>query len=154
MKVILLQDVENLGKKFDVKEVADGYARNFLIFKNLAKPATSSALAEIEKLREREVQVAEEDLKLTQELASQIDGSEIEIKAKAGEDGKLFGSITPQKIVQVLEKQGYKIDKSQIKLESSIKEIGEYNISIGFNHGLEAQVKLIVGVDAEEDKIK
>lgn len=147
MKVILLQDIENLGKKFDVKEIADGYARNFLIPKKMAKPATSSALAEIEKAKEQEVQKAEEDLKLTQELASQIDGLEIEIKTKVSEDGNLFGSINSQRIVQALEEHGYKIDKSQIKLESPIKEVGEYSISINFNHGLEAQIKLIVNAE-------
>ncbi len=83
-----------------------------------------------------------------------VRSGKIEIKNKVTEDGKLFGSINVQRIIQILEEYGYKIDKSQIKLESPIKEVGEYDISIGFNHGLEAQIKLIVTADKEENESK
>ena len=144
MKVILLQDVVKLGRKFDVKEVADGYARNFLIVHELAKPATSSALAQLDRLKKDYLKKAEGDLKISQELASKLDGLEVEIKAKTAEDGTLFGSINTQKIAQTLENLGYQVDKTQIKLESPIKEMGEYDVPLIFKHGLETQIKIIV----------
>ena len=98
MKVILLQDVEKLGKKYDVKEVADGYARNFLLAKGLAKPATESSIRELATEKEKAETAAELDLKKTEEMVASLDGQEVEIGAKIGDDGKLYGAITPQKI--------------------------------------------------------
>ena len=144
MKVILLQDVENLGKKDDVKNVADGYARNFLFPKNLAKPATKQALEELKKQKELEAQKAEEELKRVQELVSQIDRIEIEILVKVDEQGKLYGSINEIKIGQILKEKGFDIKKDQIKIPQPIKEIGEYPVTILFDHGLEAEIKIIV----------
>jgi len=144
MKIILLKNIETLGKKFDVKDVHDGYARNFLFPNKLARLATSSALTEVEDAKKEQERLAEQDLEMTQKLASNLDGLEIEIKEKAGEGGVLFGSINNQKIAKSLEDIGFAIDKSQIKLKNPIKELGDYNILIGLKHGLEAQIKLIV----------
>lgn len=144
MKVILLQDVENLGKREDVKNVADGYARNFLFPKNLAKPATKQALEELKKQKELEAQKAEEDLKKVQEIVAQIDRLEIETLAKVDEQGKLYGSINEIKIGQILKEKGFDIKKDQIKIPQPIKEVGEYPVTILFDHGLEAEIKIIV----------
>jgi len=150
MKVILLRDVEKLGKRFDVKDVADGYARNFLLPKGLAKPATESALKSLEAEKAAAEAAAEMDLKVAEEAVAGLDGQEIEIKAKAGEDGKLYGAITPVKIVKILKDKGFDVKKNQVKLASPIKEIGEYDVVLELAHGLEAKVKIIV---VEEEKV-
>ena len=144
MRVILLQDIDKLGKKYDVKEVADGYARNFLIPKGLAKPATKEALKWLETQKEIETKRAEEELKKVQELASAIDGQEIIIPVKVGEESQLFESITSQKISERLKELGFEIKKSQIDLEEPIKELGEFPVKIKFEHNLEAEIKVIV----------
>ena len=144
MRVILLQDVENLGKKYEIKEVKDGYARNFLIPKGLAKPATKEALKWLETQKEIETKRAEEELKKVQELASAIDGQEIIIPVKIGEEGQLFESITSQKISERLKELGFEIKKSQIDLEEPIKELGEFPVKIKFEHNLEAEIRVIM----------
>ena len=144
MKIILLQDVENLGKKYEIKEVADGYARNFLIPKGLAKMATEEALAWLETQKEIEAKKAGEELKKIQDFASAIDGQEVIIPVKIGKEGQLFESITSQKIFEKLNELGFKIKKSQIDLPQAIKEPGEWPVKIKFEHNLEAEIKIIV----------
>lgn len=150
MKVILLKDVENLGKEGDVKEVADGYARNFLLPNNLVKLATKKALEELEKAKELVAQKAEKELKTTQEFVSQVDGQEIEIPMKLKEDGEIYGSVTPYKISQALKKKGFDVKKTQVSLKEPVKKLGEYPVAISFDHGLEAEVKAIVVEEAEK----
>lgn len=144
MKVILLQDIESLGKKGDIKNVADGHARNFLFPKNLAKPATKEAIKELEKEKETETQQAEEELKKIEEIVSQMDGLEFDVLEKIDESGKLYGSINEIKIVKIIKDKGFNIKKKQIKIPQPIKETGEYPVTITFDHGLEAEIKLIV----------
>lgn len=150
MRVILLQDIENLGKKGEVKEVANGYARNFLIPKKLVKIVTEQALKELEKEKELAARQAEEELKAIQEIISQVDGQEIEIVAKLKDSGEIYGSVTPYKISRALKKKGFDIKKSQIDLQEPIKKLGEYPVTINFDHGLEAEVKLIVAEEKNE----
>jgi len=144
MKVILLQDIENLGKKYEVKNVKAGYARNFLFPKNLAKPATKEAVIWLETQKEIETKKAEEELKKIQEIASSLDGQEVTIPVKVGEEGQLFESITPQKISEKLKEINFEIKKSQILLEEPIKELGEFPIKVKFEHNLEAEIRVIV----------
>jgi large subunit ribosomal protein L9 len=144
MKVILLKDIENLGKKYEIKEVSDGYARNYLIPKKLAKVANEKNLEWLEKQKEKEEKRAEEELKKVQEAASAVDGQEVVIPVKVGEDGQLFESITIQKIYEKLKELGFEIKKKQILLESPIKELGEFPVKIKFPHNLEAEIKVIV----------
>lgn len=144
MKVVLLKDVKNLGKKFEIKEVKDGYAKNYLIPKGLAKPATKEVLEWVEMQKEIVRKRAEEDLKKVQELASSVDGLEIQIPVKVNEKGQLFEAITSQKIAEKLEEMGFKIKKQQIELAKPIKELGEFPIKINFEHNLEAEIKVIV----------
>lgn len=144
MRVILLQDVEKLGKKYDIKEVADGYARNFLIPKGLAKPATEEALQWLAIQKEIETKRAEEDLKKVQEIASAVDDQEIIIPVKVGEQDELFESITAQRIAEKLKELGFDIKKTQIALSEPIKELGEFPVKIKFEHNLEAEIKVIV----------
>jgi len=144
MKVILLQDVENLGKKYEVKNVKAGHARNFLIPKNLAKPATREALKWLETQKEIEEKRSEEELKKVQELASTLDGQEITIPVKIGKEGQFFESITAQKIWEKLKEHNFEIKKNQIIFEEPIKELGEFPVKIRFEHNLETEIKIIV----------
>ncbi|MCX6721117.1 MAG: 50S ribosomal protein L9 [Candidatus Staskawiczbacteria bacterium] len=154
MKVILLQDVEGLGKKYEVKEVKAGHARNFLLPQNLAKAATRQALKWLAEQKEVIEKQAEEDLKKAQELASQLDGLELNIVVKVGDEGQLFESINSQKIAEKLKEAGFDVKKTQIKLEEPIKELGEFPVSISLNHNLEAEIKLIVTEENSEKKIE
>ncbi|HQK63855.1 MAG TPA: 50S ribosomal protein L9 [Candidatus Staskawiczbacteria bacterium] len=151
MKVILLQNVEDLGRKYEVKDVKDGYARNFLFPEKLAKPATEEALKWLQDQKEVIAQEAEEDLKKSQELASKIDGIEVNISVKVGDEGQLFESINSQKIAEALKEMGFEVKKSQISLANPIKELGEFPVSVKLDHNLEAEIKLIItGRQADE----
>ena len=144
MKVILLKDVEKIGKKYEIKEVAPGHARNFLIPKGLAKPATEETLAWLEAQKEILRKKAEEELKGVQEKASNLDGLEVVIPVKVGEDGQFFESIGTQKISEKLKELGFEVKKNQILLQESIKELGEFPVKIHFEHNLEAEIKVII----------
>ena len=144
MKVILLQDIENIGKKDDVKNVAAGFARNFLFPRKLAITATKKAIQENEKLKKEQEKKAEQELKTAQEIASKIDGLELEIKEKIDEKGQLYGSVNENTIIQALKEKGFNIKKKQIKIPQPIKEPGEHLANILFDHNLEAEIKLIV----------
>jgi large subunit ribosomal protein L9 len=144
MKVILLKDINNLGKKYEVKEVKAGYARNFLLPKKLARLATKENLAWLKEQKEKEAKKIEESLKKTQKLASRIDDREVIIPVKVGEKGELFEKITAQKISEKLKEMGFEIKKSQVVLKEPIKELGEFPVKINFDHNLEAEVKVIV----------
>ncbi|MDP2664247.1 MAG: 50S ribosomal protein L9 [bacterium] len=155
MKVILLKDVDKIGKKFEVKEVKDGYARNFLIPQQLAKPATKEALIWLETRKEIEEKVAEDDLKKSQSVASSIDDREVIIGVKVGEQDQLFEAIGVQKIADKLKELGFEVKKTQIELSSPIKELGEFPVKIKFEHNLEVEIKVIVNkLEGEEEKEK
>ncbi|MBU1292257.1 50S ribosomal protein L9 [Patescibacteria group bacterium] len=153
MKIILLKDVEKLGKKGEIKEVADGYARNFLIPNKKAILATKNEIIKLEEQKEIKAQQAEQELSKYQQIATQLDGLELEILAKVGEEEKLFGTVTANQIVEKLKEQGIEVQKNQIKLKDPIKELGEYEINIEFPHNLEANIKVIV-VKEEKGKAK
>lgn len=144
MKIILLQDVDKVGKKYEVKRVASGYARNFLIPKGLAKLATEESLKWLETQKEILKKKAEEELKTVQGRASELDGLEIIIPVKIGEEEQLYESITSQKISDKLKEAGFNVKKSQITLEKPIKEIGEHSVKVHFEHNLETEIKVIV----------
>jgi len=144
MRVILLQDIDKLGKKYDVKEVKNGFARNFLIPKGLVKPATKTALKWLETQKEIETKRDEEELKKFQDLASTVDDQEVIIAVKIGPEGQLFEGISAQKIIEKLKELGFEIKKTQIDLPKPIKELGEYPIKIKFEHNLEAEIKVII----------
>lgn len=144
MRVVLLQDVEKLGKKYEVKEVAEGYARNFLIPQGLAKPATREVLDWAKEQQEIEEEKDKEELERIGKLASTIDGLEVEIPVKVGEKGQLFEKIDAQDIAAALKKMGYNVDKKQIELAENIGDLGEFDAKVKFAHNLEAQIKVIV----------
>jgi len=151
MRVIFLKDVEKLGKKFEVKEVKDGYARNFLIPQGLAKPATKEVLEWLEVQKEIQEKKAEEDLKKAQGLASSLDDVEVTIPVKVGETDQLFESVTTQKISEKLKEMGFDIKKNQIELQEPIKELGEFPVKIKLEHNLEVEIRVEI-VKLEEGK--
>lgn len=144
MKIVLLEDVEKVGKKYEVKEVADGFARNFLIPKNQAKLATKEMMEWAKIQKEMLENKAESELKKAQELASATDGLEVIMQVKVGDENQLFESITAQKIADKLKELGFEIKKNQIDLAEPIKEVGEYPVRIKFDHNLESQIQVIV----------
>ena len=150
MKVILLQDIEKIGKKYDVKEVKDGYARNFLFPKKLVKLATEEAVKWVDMQKEIESKKAEEALQKFEEVASDIDGREVIVSMKVGDEGQLYESVSPQLILEKLKEMGFEVKKNQITIETPIKEVGEFPVKVKFDHNLEAEIKVIVTEEAKE----
>ena len=144
MKVVLLKDIEKFGKKYDIKEVKEGFARNFLFPKNLAKIATKQNLKEAETKKELEDKKAEEELKKSQKEAEEIEGLEVTIPVKVGDSNQLFESVSPQKISEKLKEMNFNVKKDQITIQEPIKELGEFKVKINFKHNLEAEIKLII----------
>jgi large subunit ribosomal protein L9 len=151
MKVILLQDVAELGKKYDLKEVPDGYGRNFLIPKKLAKQADKESMAWVNKQKLDKEHKAEEDLKKIQKTASDLDGREIEFLIKTGDEGQLFESVNALKIAKKLKEDGFDVKKDQINLKDPIKEVGEFPIKITLDQGLEIEIRLIITGQPEHE---
>jgi large subunit ribosomal protein L9 len=149
MKVILLKDVKKLGKAGEIKNVSDGYAKNFLIPRKLAEVATESKIKEIKNLEKVENRKKEQEFKKLKEIVEKIDGRAFTIKVKAGESGKLFGSLTADKISSVLkERADVSIDKRKIQMKP-IRELGKYDIVVDFKNDLKATIHIFV--EKEED---
>lgn len=144
MKVILLKDVPNTGKKNEVKEVSPGFARNFLFSKGLAVAADAESLKKLEVKKKVEAENAAKELKETEAMVAKIDGQEIEITVKAGSEGQLFESVNKQKISEHLKEMGFNIGKEDVVLETPIKEVGEFPIKLKFAHNLEAEIRIII----------
>jgi large subunit ribosomal protein L9 len=145
MKVILTKDVAGTGKKGQVLEVADGYARNFLLKKGLGEVATKDAVSKLEQHGAKLKKMAEQELEQNQKLAEKIDGAEIEMGGKVNAEGTLYASITPQKIASELKKQiGVAIMPKNIVIPHPIKDIGDHEVKIKFSHGLESDLRVTV----------
>lgn len=142
MKVVLLVDVPNLGKKNEIKEVADGYARNFLIPRKMAVIATPEKIHQIELLKKQEALIKEQQEKKFREWAKRLKSELIEFKIKADEKGKLFGSLHKEEIIEQLNKRGFDIKEKQIVLDKPFKEVGEYVIKIKFSPEIETELKI------------
>lgn len=146
MKVILLKDIKNVGKAWDIKDVSDGYARNFLFPHNLAQIATPDLIRKSENQKTDLIKKAEADLEKTEQLASKLDDFVIKIKAKANTEGKLFGSIKPEMIREALLSE--KLNIGSIPAEKisteNIKDLGEHKVTINLPHNLEAVIVVIV----------
>ena len=147
MKVILIKDVNKLGKSGDKAEVADGYARNYLIARGLALEATSNLIAEVDS-RKRGEKAKEAKLKKeAEEIKKQIQGKTVTVHVSAGEKGKLFGSVTNSQVAEAL-KVLYKldIDKRDVKLPEAVKQAGEFPVIVRLYREVDAQMTLIVEV--------
>ena len=149
MKVLLLKDVYKLGRAGDIKKVADGYGRNFLIPQGLAMLATAGALKQVEKIRSQaEVRRTEQNSEL-KDLAAQINGLTLVFHAKAGETGKLYGSITTQDVATAItEKIRYEVKKPQVDMQP-IRALGEFTVHVRLTMDLVPEVKIIVHREGE-----
>lgn len=131
MKVILEKNVKSLGNAGDVVEVSDGYARNYLLPRGLAKPATEGNVKNLKKQKKAEEKKKQGEVERAEALAAKIGNSPVEIETKAGEGGRLFGSVTSKEIGEQLQKQhNIKIDKRKINLKEPIKSLGVTNVEV------------------------
>ncbi|MBX4195954.1 50S ribosomal protein L9 [Candidatus Parcubacteria bacterium] len=131
MKVILLKDVKGVGKRYEEKNISDGYATNFLIPKKLAVPAGSSAAAQVKALKDQEEETVEKGLEALKKGAAKISNLEVKVNMKANEKNHLFASITKEKIGDILKKEaGVTIDPEYIVLEHPIKETGTHQVTV------------------------
>lgn len=145
MKVILNQDVKGQGKKGDLIEVSDGYARNFLLPKNLAIPATKENINVLKGQQESREYRQQKELEQAQEIAEKINEISVVLKAKAGDNGKLFGSITSKDVAEALTQQHHiKIDKKKFVLLDGIKALGTTQVDIKVHSGVLAKLKVNV----------
>lgn len=144
MKVILLQDVKGQGKKGEVIEVNEGYARNFLIKKGLAEAATASKLNDINQKKAAADYHHAEEVKATRELAKEISGKTFTVRIKAGQGGKVFGSVTGANISDAMSSAGYDVDKRKIALDAPIKNLGVYDVNLKLMEGISSKIKVTV----------
>lgn len=149
MKVVLLDDIENLGLAGDIKEVKGGYARNFLLPNKIALAASKENVKIIEEKRNSILKRNEKKLKEESAKKQKLDGFILEITAKAGESGKLFGSIGVNDIYLNLKDKQLEIDKKTIKLKEPIKAIGEYEVTIALFRDIKAKIKVIINKSDE-----
>ena len=145
MKVILTQDVKSLGKKGELVNASDGYARNFLFPRKLAVEANAQAMNELKNRESAEKYRLETELKNAKEVAAKINGKTVKLTAKAGQGGKIFGSVTAKEIAQEIKKQyGFDIDKRKIHLDTDIKAFGGYHIEVKLYNGITAKLAVSV----------
>lgn len=145
MKVILLQDVKGLGKKGDVANASDGYARNFLFPKGLAVEATEGNMKTLGEQKKSQQAKKEKELEEAKALAEKINAITVEIKTKAGEGGRLFGSVTGKEIAEALEKKhGIKVDKRKMVLPEPIKVLGVTEVEVKVYPGVSGKLKVHV----------
>ena len=147
MKIILLEDVKKLGKKGDVVNVSDGYARNMLIPKNLGVEATAGNMNSLKLKKAHEEKAAAENLAAAEELGKKLDGSRVKILIKAGDNGKVFGSVSAKEIADAVKDQkGIEVDRKKIVMDGAIKTLGETQVKIKLHRKVSAN--LIVEVAA------
>lgn len=144
MKVILRKEHEKLGKPGEIVTVKDGYARNYLIPKSLAYPATEGYTRALEEEKKQASKRSDKELKSNQTLATELEKISITLQMKVGEDEKLFGSVTSQMIGDALKEKGIDIDKRLIDLEEPIKALGIYNVNVKLHQHVTAKVKVWV----------
>ncbi|MGM0438859.1 MAG: 50S ribosomal protein L9 [Patescibacteria group bacterium] len=149
MKVILLENIKKLGKKFEVVEVADGYARNFLLPEGKAQMATEGNLNSLEKRKAKEEKKAKKKEEEVKDLISEIENKEFSIEMKVGEKDQLFESVDSKDISEKLKEEGFDVESKQIKLDSPIKEVTEQEVELEFDYNLKTKIKIKI-----EDKNK
>jgi large subunit ribosomal protein L9 len=144
MKIILLDDVAKVGRRGEVREVSDGYARNFLIPKRLALSATAGNLKNLDHIKKQQEAKADRVKADAESLRARIEALVYEERRQASEEGKLFGSVTAQDIADFLGTRGIKMDRRRITLEEPIKALGEFSVSMRLHHDVTAQLKVSV----------
>jgi large subunit ribosomal protein L9 len=159
MKVILRADITNVGRQGEIKEVAPGFARNFLVPRKLVMEATDANLKIWEREKVKLAKQREEIIKAAQEIAAKIEKTSFTITVKTGENGKLFGSVTSATLAKLLEDNGFKVDKHDILLAAPIKEVGAYTVDIRLHPEVIAKSKFWIveeksSTAAEEEQVE
>ncbi len=144
MQVILLQDVKGQGKKGDLVDVNEGYARNFLIKKGFAEVATPNKINDLKQKKAAADFHKQEEIKAMRALAAELKGKTFTLKIKVGQGGKVFGSVTGATIAEAMTAAGYDVDKKKIVLESPIKAVGVYDVDIKLLEGISTKIKVQV----------
>ncbi|UVI30305.1 50S ribosomal protein L9 [Paenibacillus spongiae] len=142
MKVIFLQDVKGQGKKGDVKEMSEGYVRNFLLPKGLVKPASEGNIKTLEVQNAAEQKRKDKEREDAKALAAKLEAATVIVKTKAGEGGRLFGSITSKQIAESLEKMGYRVDKRKIELDEPIRALGVTHVPVKLHPEVKAKLNV------------
>jgi len=154
MKVILTEEIRGLGTRGDVVTVKDGYARNYLLPKNLAREATAGNLKQIEHERRKWALLAQQEKDAAQKAAESVKGIKIVVQKRVGEHGQLFGSVTANEIADALEAKGVNVDKRRIELAHPIKNIGVHDVEVRLHKDVAAQIQVEVqpiGVEKLEE---
>ncbi|HDK26368.1 MAG TPA: 50S ribosomal protein L9 [Candidatus Atribacteria bacterium] len=156
MKIILKQDIKKVGKIGDVVEVSDGFARNFLIPQGKAISYTKGNFKQLEYLKKKEIDKKEKELNEAKDLAEKLKNVSLEIKVKAGEKAKLFGSVTSKDISEILSSEyNIELDRKKIDLKEPLKKLGVYDIPVNLHKNVISQIKINLIPDSESDaKIK
>ena len=148
MKVVLLADVKGQGKKGELVSVSDGYARNFLFPRKLAKEANAQAMNELKNAEEAKAFKIQTETEAAKKAAARLENKNVDIKAKAGKEGKLFGSVTPKEVAEEIKKQyNVIVDKRKVTLESEIKQFGTYSCEVKLYTGVSAKMNVVVSED-------
>jgi large subunit ribosomal protein L9 len=151
VKVILLKDVDNLGRTGDVRDVAPGYARNFLLRRALATPATEGALKQIDMLKQRRAKEDARRLTEAQTLAERLGQLSLTIPVRAGAEGRLFGSVTNSDVAAALKEQhGIEIDRRDVALDETIRTLGEHTVDVRLGGQVHAQLRVSVVDEAAQ----
>ena len=149
MKVILLENVKSLGKKGEIVNVNDGYARNFILPKKLGVEATGKKLNDLKLQKNNEKKVAQENLDAAKELAAELSAGKVELAIKVGEGGRTFGSVSSKEIaVAVKDQMQLDIDKKKIQLKESIKSLGTHIVTVKLHPEVSAELKVVVKEEA------
>ncbi|MEF9946025.1 MAG: 50S ribosomal protein L9 [Lachnospiraceae bacterium] len=145
MKIILLEDVKSLGKKGQLLEVNDGYARNFILKKKLGMEATGKNMNDLKLKKANEERIAKEQLEEAKVLAKNLEAGQVQLSMKTGEGGKTFGAVSSKEIATaVAEQLGYDVDKKKIQLKETIKTLGTHVVPIKVHKDVVAEVKVVV----------
>ncbi|HYK02821.1 MAG TPA: 50S ribosomal protein L9 [Thermoanaerobaculia bacterium] len=151
MKVILTEEIRGLGTRGEVVTVKDGYARNFLLPKNLAREATTGNMKQIEHERRKWALLAQQEKDAAQKAADKVKGVKIRIEKRVGENGHLFGSVTANEIADALAAKGIEVDKRRIELAQPIKTAGVHDVEVRLHRDVTAQIQVeVVGQGAEQ----
>lgn len=144
VRVVLREDVQHLGTAGELVRVRAGYARNFLLPRGKAALATAGSVRQIEEHQRQAIARAAKLKQSAQALATQLGGISIEVARQAGEGNKLYGSVTSKDVADAIKAKGYEVDKKDLVLPDTIKEIGEYQVGVKLGSGIDAQIKLVV----------
>ncbi len=145
MKIILLEDVKSLGKKGEIVNVSDGYARNMLLPKKLGVPATPKNLNDLKLQKAHEEKVAKEVLEAARELAEKLNAAEVSVSVKTGEGGRVFGSVSGKEIAEAAREQlGIELDKKKLVLDGTIRELGTAEVAVKLHPQVTAKLKVHV----------